>query len=328
MKKKTILSALATLTSALLLASCTNVNYRVTFSDNWNTDTTDSTPRITETLKYNVSFKKSSGADAVNYKLNYSNGTYTATLSPIALQDGTTGYQYETSLTIDATFTLGETSETKTDVMTSTVIFKNSGSSLQPISSLKTMTCHSPTNLENAGKLEDCYLAYNYKIETSYESNLSKGKTVITNLAAMENNVSTREFDIEDDKYTYLDNEQLLLALRGVSPSLNSAPVFLVYAPFTAAVQSIKATFNTTTSATSFTFNKNGQAYTGDISYREVNVSIDSKTPGATQTLWIADKATDPQSNQNRNIILKMETPISYNLGTLTYELTEETVSL
>lgn len=327
MNKKTILSALASVTSALLLASCTNINYRVTFSDNWNTNTTNSTPSVTETLKYKVSYKESSGADAVNYDLNYTNGTYTATLSPVSLRDGTTGYKYETRLTIDVTYTLGETSETETDKMTSTVIFKNSGSSFQPISSVKEMVCHSPSNSSEASKIEDCYLEYNYKIETSYESDLSKGKTAITNLAKTEDNTSSREFEIEDEKYTYLDNEQLLLALRGVSPTLNSAPTFLVYAPFTAAVQSIKTSFSTTTSATSFTFSKNGQAYTGDISYREVNVGIDSKTPGATQTLWIAEKATDPQRNLNRNIILKMETPISYNLGTLTYELIEETIA-
>ncbi len=325
MKNKKLLSLIAGLASVTLLASCTNVNSRVIFSDNWNTDTTHSTPSVNETLKYKVSFEKSSGLDAVNYGLNYSNGTYTATLTPLPDKSG---YEYTTSLAIDVTYTLGETSETFTDEMNSTVIFKSSGSSLQPISSEKTMVCHSPANVDGASKIEACYLKYEYKIETNYENDLSKGKTVITNLAATENNTTTREFEIEDDKYTYLDNEQLLLALRGVSPSLNSAPTFLVYAPFTAAVQSIKTSFSTTTSKTSFTFQQNGNSVTKELSYREVSVSIDSKTPGATQTVWIADKATNPLENENRNVILKMETPISYNLGTLIYELTEETYSL
>ena len=325
MKNKKILSLIAGLASVTLLASCTNVSNRVTFSENWNTDPTHSTPSVTETLKYKVSFEKLSGLDAVNYDLDYSNGTYTAKLTPLPDKSG---YEYKTTLTIDVTYSLGESTKTETDTMTSTVVFKSSGSSLQPISSVKEMLCHSPLNAESASKIEDCYSKYEYTIATNYEPDLSKGKTVITNLAATENNVITKEFEIEDEKNTYLDNEQLLFALRGVSPSLNSAPAFLVYAPFTSAVQTIKSSFSATTSKTSFSFNRNEVPVTKEISYREVSVSIDSKTPGATQTVWIAEKGSDPQNNENRNIILKMSTPISYNFGTLVYELSEETFSL
>ena len=324
MKHKKLLSLFATLTSAVVLASCTNTNYRVIFSDTWNTDTTNSTPHVSETLKYSVSFETSGGTDAVNYDLEYANGSYEASLVPLSDKSG---YTYTTSLTIDVSYTLGAASATFTDQMNSVVIFKSSGNSLQPISSEKTMLCHAPTNVDNASKLEDCYSEYNYKIETKYEADLSKGTTTITNLAKQENNTDTRSFEIEDEKYTYLDNEQLLFALRGVSPSLNSAPNFLVYAPFTAVVQTIKTTFATTTTTTAFTFQKNGVSTTKDIAYREVSVGIDSKMPGATQTLWIAEK-TETLNNSNRNVILQIKTPISYNLGTLVYKLIEETYSI
>ena len=62
------------------------------------------------------------------------------------------------------------------------------------------------------------------------------------------------------------------------------------------------------------------------ITYRPVSMVLDEKNPGATQTAWIAKKPeTSSNSNVNRNVLLRLETPLSYGLGSLVYTLNSAT---
>ena len=57
-----------------------------------------------------------------------------------------------------------------------------------------------------------------------------------------------------------------------------------------------------------------------DVSYVPYSLAINDTAPGATQKVWVAE-TTKAENNEYRNVILKMETPLSFNLGTLVYEL-------
>ena len=98
--------------------------------------------------------------------------------------------------------------------------------------------------------------------------------------------------------------------------------IFAVYAPFTNAVQTIKASFASKEEGTEFTFKKDAEEEKKSrvINYYPVTLSIDAENPGQSQTAWIAETG-NAKDNLYRNVILRLETPISYNLGTLIYEL-------
>ena len=60
------------------------------------------------------------------------------------------------------------------------------------------------------------------------------------------------------------------------------------------------------------------------ITYRPVSIVLDEKNPGGTQTAWIA-KTNDTTNNKYRNVMLRLDTPLSYSLGTLQYTLISAT---
>ena len=135
------------------------------------------------------------------------------------------------------------------------------------------------------------------------------------------NNASTTQTFEIDEKYTYLDNEQLLFALRGLDQK--SSPSFYVYAPFSNKVQTIYARFDALTTGETFSFNTEdgkGADTLRAISYYPVTLGIDEKNSGSTQTVWLAER-TNASNNEYRNVILSMKVTLAYNVGTLHYSL-------
>ena len=63
-----------------------------------------------------------------------------------------------------------------------------------------------------------------------------------------------------------------------------------------------------------------GEAKKESIPYREVTVGLKETYSGESQTIWIANPS-NVSNNTYRNVILKMETPLSYNFGSLIYTL-------
>ncbi len=313
------LSLLATLALGVsLFSACTGMTKPVTFSDNWKTNP-NAGAEITETLTYKVQYEPKDGLGS-NYKIEYKNGTYTTTLTTQS-ENGLTYYLYTTLLEIDVEYKYGSETATFSDRVATEAKFLRSADNLRPIFSKKDLLSHSPIN-GTAEKLEDCYFAYDYTVATTYNDDLSEGTTTLTQRAGENTQEKTSTFEIEDD-VRYLDNEQLLFALRGVNvSSTSSMATFSVYAPFTRAIQEVNAAFSTSTESSNFSFTRNGEQKERNINYRTVEVSLNTKNPGAKQTLWIAEKA---ENNVNRNLILRMETQVSYELGSLVYTLQTET---
>lgn len=307
---KKLLSAIALTLCATTLIACANSNDDVMFRKYWLEDVDVTPSTVLETLEYDVAFDEDSGLNE-NYTVDYKNGKYTTKLT---LSEGV--YCYETSLNIDVIYTAGNQTLEKHDTVVTSVKFKETAN-LQPISSHKEIICHSPSN--GGSTLETCFVAYNYTVDTTYNENGLGGTSVIVNNdPEADNTPQTQTFTVES-KYTYLDNEQLLFALRGLSQSTTSASVS-VYAPFSGVVQSINLTYDSLQKGTEFTFMKGETQIKQVINYYPVSMKINTQLSGTTQTVWIAEM-TNAKSNAFRNVILQLKTPLSYNLGSLIYTL-------
>ncbi len=324
MKTKRFLSIACVLAGATLFASCSScsacsVNQEILFNAGWLVDTTSKVlPTSAEELSYDVSYNKADGLYSSSYAIDYTNGTYTTTLKT-ADHEGQTVYEYTTTLTISVAYTLkktGETTQFETpDSVTTKVLFTSAAKGLTPIKSTKTTYCHSP-NGTDATKLENCYREYHYTVETLYTG--TKGKSTITNHLNNDKTQKLKTFSAKHSEYSYLDNEQILFALRGMGTSSTSVSS---YQPLEKAKKTVGISVGKKTGG-EFEFDIVGKGKEKRaISYRPYTLTFEAKNPGASQTAWIAS-TTNESANTYRNVMLKFESPIAYSAGSLVYTLT------
>lgn len=317
MKNKKLLSFLAVTLSAVAFSGCTSGSKTVEFKNYWLKDSlATSVEQYEETLVYNVTFQKESGLDSMSYDLDYQNGSYTTTLKHYS--DGKC--EYTTKLTVDVVFTVdGGDPVVKQDSVETYVQFYRAQDSLTPIKSTKTLRSHTPLNAtKSVSSAEDCFLPVRYTMETDYAD--GKGVCVYQDLIPVNENSeelpapSTFDFSMSK-KYSYLDNEQLLIGLRAMSTSTTSATV-KTFSPFVKALQQVSVSFNSKEESTTIDVTENGTAISKKpFTYRIAEMVIKAKNSGATQTVWIANE-------KNRNVMLHMETPLSFGIGSLVYDLT------
>lgn len=315
--KKKIIPIISAILCATTLTACTDTDKKVSFSAYWYKNS--NLPVLTtETLVYDVSFEEAAGTQSAGYDSIDYDGTYTTTLKRVQGENEIV-YHYDTTLDVKVTFVVDGATKEETDKIVSHVEFTGETDGFSPIKSTKTIENHSPIN----GATTERYCEYAaYTVTTVYDNDGKGGKCTIVN---NDNEASqTKSFEIETDEYTYLDNEQLVFALRGVNPSVSSSPVFLVYDAFKNSVYNIKATYGSVVTGKDFQFNKNGAAFNDSVDYYAVSLAIDSDMPGTSQTVWVA-KTTDAQKNSHRNAILRIETPLYYSMGTMIYQLTDAT---
>nr|MBR6778466.1 hypothetical protein [Clostridia bacterium] len=317
MKAKKIVLALAAVLAFCSFAACTDTDQKIIFNDYWEEDSLSGSSSINETLEYKVTYEKSGGADAIGYTLTYGEGKYTTTLKSHT-HEGQQAYSYTTSLTMPVTYQYGtDEAVSLTDTVTTEVVFLRSKDSLRPISSTKKTVSHTPLN--SAGTTsKSCYATYDFSVVTTYPAEGKATSTVTYNRENDEPTTATSTFSPSNKKLSYLDNEQLLLALRAISSSTSSGSV-KIYNPFIEAKQTIKFSFSEETGS-EFTYLLNGENKKENITYRPVSITIDDRNPGSTQTAWIA-KTTNPQKNTQRNVMVKLIVPLSYSLGNLVYDL-------
>ena len=317
MKKRQFAAAISSaLCAALLLSSCSSGS-ATSFSSNWYSDTTLNTAiaGTTETLVYRVGLEPDSGANSA-YSVMYSDGTYTATLT-VESVNGENLYCYRTSLEISNQYYFGdEVSDVKADKVTSEVYFRSTQAGLRPVSSFKEVESRSPALL-TPESLNSCYIDYHFSVQIEYEPDGSAGKSTYTDLTAEEPSPRTSDFSIETGDNSYIDNEEILFALRGVT--YDSAKSFQVYNASVDRVQTVRATPSESDSD-SFDFSIGGEEGAHSITYYPVSIGIAEEQSGGTQTAWYAG-TTDTRRNTYRNVMLRLETPLAYSLGTLVYEL-------
>lgn len=318
-KRKLFTSIACFALSASTLVACSSIDQKKTFDEYWlfNYQTTpsitDENPLVQEILTYNVTYTPSSAMDDADWTVSYLPGTYTTTLT--LTQENT--YVYETVLRISGSYIYGANDPVpfEDSVVTKTVFNKNA--LLTPISSTKEIVSTAPINNPTADRY---FSKTHYKIQTTYNDNATSGETTLIRVKddGTESQPNVNSFEI-DSKYTYLDNEQLLFALRGLNQM--TSPQFYVYAPFTKQVQTIQARLDTKVEGETFSFLMDGeQKDEVVVDYMPITLMIDGKNSGSPQAIKLAALIT-PQANEYRNVILEMRTTLAYSVGTLTYTL-------
>ncbi len=313
MKTKKLVLAIAAVLGATTLAACTDNNQKILFNDYWQKNwVTEET--VDETLTYDVKFEKGGGVDTVNYDFSYGTGSYIT-----HLQSNAQGYEYTTTLTLPVSYQFNGATETFTDIVTTKVTFRRSDEGLEPIASEKKIDSHTPLNLK-AKKIEDCYAHYKYAVTTAYENGAGKSTVEYDKTKDIEKRQVPSKFNYNSGKYSYLDNEQAILALRAIPNDISSGS-FNVYNPAEKKMERAKFSFSAATGI-EFHHTVNGAPLTQkNINYRPVTLSLDAKDAGPSQTAWIATTAEDTTKNVNRNVLLRLEDPLAYSFGKLIYTL-------
>lgn len=323
--KKIRLAGLLLLAPLTLLSACSG-GTPLSFTANWyrNTALGGSVNDTLEELTYEVSFTPAENDSS--FSVEYDTGTYTTRLknANIALSDGSTkeGYIYTTELTISGRYRLGsEVSEDFSDRVSSSVSFLPVTDGLKPVKSEKEVLSTSPI-VSLPETLEGAFETYHYTYDVSYDAALTTATAVYTDLNAETPAPETREYAI-DGTTTYLDNEQILFALRGLS--LSSVATFRTVNSVMGIVTEV-STGTSTTGPTSLKesvdFTMDGTAVKTEIDAVQVPIIYQSTPSGQQQDLVYA-ATTDTNNNTYRNVLLRMEVPVLQSLGTLVYRLKE-----
>lgn len=317
--KKIRFAGLFMLAPMALLAACSGNTPALAFNANWyrNTALKANIENTLEQLEYAVTFDS---ASQNGFSVSYTDGIYKTELKNGRVELDATqqdGYIYSTDLTISVSFTLnGATSEMFLDTVHSEVQFLSAAEGLKPVRSYREVHCHAPST-STPTTLEGSYLDYHFTYAVEYDDALTQAETVHTNLLNGVNSSKTRMYDIEGNG-SFLDNEQILFALRGLD--LVSTMSFRSINSVTGTVQ--KVAFSSVTSTeVSVDFEADGEsvknsalpAVTAVIGYAGSN-------SGQPHTVVYA-KTTDSAANTYRNVLLSMDVPVIHSLGTLRYQL-------
>ncbi|MBQ7913316.1 MAG: hypothetical protein IJ308_08390 [Clostridia bacterium] len=323
MKAKKFLPIIALALAATTLTACGDKS--VTFGHYWFTDSLTKVENFYEEATYDVT-SESFTNNYVNYKVSF-DGTFTTTFE----YNHTEGfYEFATKLDVKATYELGDSTTTVDDYAESWVKFDAKGNALRPIESSKKMLCHTPLSGEFK-TVEQCYATVDYEYATKYSSDTNKGTIQSTKCNVTNNEGKTTESILNDTfsfvkDHTFIDNEQLLVAIRAFSEDASSATLGS-YSAFAKNTQKIKLSFSNAEDNATETFSYNLIDANGNETPKQLNhlcrtakISLDQENPGVTQTVKFV-KAESPSNNTYRNLILEMTTPLSYSMGEIYYKL-------
>lgn len=328
MKKRSFATVLL-LAPLLVGAACAPGIQRTEIQTNWyrNTGLGDDIAGTRETLEYSVAMSESTPHNGLT--ADYSDGVYTMTLvnAPITRENGTAeGYILETSLSVNVKFTFqGTSTETMNDTVSTRVEFLPVGSNLQPVRSSKTAHTHVPNDAPQS--MESVFAEYHYTYAVEYNDARTKAAVTYTdrlpNAAGKVPDPISRELDIES-KYTFLDNEQILFALRGMN--LSSSITFRTINPTMNSVQEVSLRAAAKEVTESVSFERNGEPFSADaLAATELRVGYGGNV-GQGVTVVFAKKTSDTD-NTNRNVPLRMEYPVIRSLGTMRYTLTKASLA-
>ncbi len=321
--KKSRIAGLLLFVPLALLSACGGA-IPLSFEANWYRDTTVSGVENTyEQLEYAVSFtqpESPAGPLTADY-----NGTFVTTLRQETITLGVGqqgGYVFETELNVEAEFKLGDKSSgVLTDYAKTHVEFLSVRDRLRPVKSHTEVKCNAP--LANPSSIEDAYYEYDYSYDIQYDDGLTVAKVTYTDKKNAENS-SEKEYELPDSG-TYLDNEELLIALRGLTPSVNLS--FSTLNTVMGSVQSVALRDVTETQVpVDFTAgdtqvkSDSFDAYSFSIGFSSSNAAI-----GQSKTVVVAKKTENASANLYHNVIVSMSVPVLQSLGTMEYTLKKAT---
>lgn len=324
--KKRIFASLFLLLPLALCAACGGGVQRTEISTNWyrNTALGNDIAGTNETLEYAVSVTDPTPHNGLS--ADYS-GVYTMTLvnASVTLDNSTKeGYVLETSLSVSVTFTYeGKSTAALNDTVTSRVEFLPVGDNLKPVSSTKTAHTHVPNDAPQS--VETAYTEYHYTYAVEYDDALTTASVTYTDHLPDREGKVPRPVKSEIDiggKTTYLDNEQILFALRGMNVS--SALTFRSINPTMGTVQNVGLRQAGSDVTEAVSFERNGEPFSSDaLAATEFRVGYGNNIGQGCKIIMA--KKTSNTDNEYRNVPLRMEYPLIRSLGTLRYTLVKAT---
>lgn len=351
MKKKALTSLLcAAVVATTALAACSTTSAQLQITPNWQAYTSadaELASGFEETLTYEIAYTSANGLNSDDYEIEYcvspSGETQLGTYYVHVVGDVNTGKYTLTSVCeIPVLYTFDGQTQHHVDRMTNQVVFhKAFGTKLQPISSIKTVQSYSPT-LATPSKLSECYIIYDYQVEITYDAQCNGTQSYVftdnqgtylsdgTNETPKPVTKDDFSFTIDKSQYTYLDNEQLFFAFRGLDEttmrstsyvnSYNHATHSVRNLMLMAKEQGTTSDFKDTTINGTKVKDLSASNAEGKIDYLAVTLSVNEYNAGPSQELWYA-KTTNPSNNVYRNVMLKLKETMMYGMGSLTYTL-------
>ena len=310
------------LASALFLTACGGTTPPLAFNVNWYYNTTRSKSNVENTrerLEYAVTFEST---PQNGLSLEYTDGKYVTELKNDTVtteNESFSGYVYTTELNISVRFTLnGESSEVFQDYVKTGVEFRSAYDGLKPVRSWREVVTHSPT--ESYTSLVSSFATYSFRYEVDYNADLTEAASKYYASLTEEVEPEERTYDVSGTD-TFLDNEQIEFALRGLD--MTTIPSFRSINMVTGKVQSLSFRAAPTETTERVEFEMDGRPVLEEaLPAYSLILSYTGNNSGQPQTLLYAKKADDPLANTYRNVLLKMEVPVLQSLGTLVYKLT------
>lgn len=314
--KKLRIAAIATALPLVLCAACGAADQSLGLSANWYSNTNNTNLAGTsETAEYTVTFEPEK--ENADFTAEYTDGVYKTTLRDenISSAEGNPlGYHFHTELTVKGRFILkGERGEEFTDTVVSDVWFLSVAEGLRPVRSEKRSDCHVP--VAGASSVSASSLHYTYSYTTTYTADLSSATVLFTQTVPEEKSSET-VLKLKG-RTSYLDNEQILFAIRGLN--LQTAFTFRSVNP----VQLLPATVQGAAGEgeeRKETFSVNGVSEERTVSVAKTSISYTGTYRGGSQVLYYAQR-TSPTANAYRNILIRAEVPALESLGTYVYSL-------
>lgn len=323
--KKRRLAALALLAPfALLLTGCGGLT-PLNLSANWYFNTAEGRENIVgtyEELEYKVTFEPAKAT--AEYTVVYNPGTYKTTLADdtFTLEDGSkvAAYHYHTEYEITGYFLYkGVPGANFTDTSTADVWFMSVRDELRPLKSEKEIHNSVPVATPSATHLSD---VWNYKYTVEYSSDMKRAKYTYVNL----DDEGTLERNIKiSGSGTYLDNEIIYLALRGLDMggkvsfrSIDPQRLATMQLSVSPAAEKDKVNFERTIVGGETT------TVNAEIDTAHVSLAYNTAQPGPTRSIIYAKK-TSADGNLYRNVPVEIKNPIMHALGDMRYTLTRAT---
>lgn len=254
-------------------------------------------------------------------------------------------YVYTTSLAISGVYKITASGDEKKfdDVLQSVCKFRLAGGNLQPVYSKQIIKNTAPNSL-GTQYIDVAYVQTDSVFETYYNEDCTEALVRQTdNLAAVKER-ETKKIKLKDKSgLSVFDNSQLRAAVRAFTMTGGASRKFKVVAPQNGAAQACTATITAPVE-----LNRNDEEQKAIINaldncapddyiffdgtpsssdetaktyrYNAVALSIDADMKGSNPTCWYSTVENN-DVNGTRSVLLRMTTPVSFGLGTLTYSL-------
>lgn len=319
------LAPLVLLLPLALLTACAGVTPELTIAPNWYPSPNNPNPLAAkETLVYSVTSKEIEKIEGALYAAY--DGTYTTNLTYTSY-NGAPAYLFSADLVAEVVYS-GSSEATVTETVHSDVWFalETDASPLRPYYSKRTVESVVPDLTANGYPLTK----YNYSFEVKYDWDTSKAAVTFTNHLLSSSVDEFRpdaspsgsaEIDLRGEG-TYLDNEQVLFAMRGLT--LANGVSFRTVNPVKDKVWRCAAagTLGTPQSVEyDAKFIRNGTETEQTVDAHKIALGYADGNTGTTKTYIYADRVGG--ENLYRNVLLEMEEPLIGGLGTLVYKLTK-----